>query len=87
MSLRRKLAVVAGGVGVTVLPATENSTPLGTGMGARPIRLMTDLPDVAEDFAADLALARLPVGHEPLAGGQDGDAEAAEDAGQPVGAG
>ena len=39
------------------------------------------LPDVAEDLAADLALARLAVGHEPLVGREDGDPHAAEHAG------
>ena len=35
-------------------------------------------PHVAEDFAADLALARFTVGHESLTGGQDGHTEATE---------
>src|SRR6516164_5101529 len=62
-------------------------TPFGTGMGARPIRDTAGLPDVAEDLAADLALTRLAVGEETLAGGQDGHAEPAEHARQAVGAG
>src|SRR5215207_7864693 len=37
------------------------------------------LPDVREDFAAQLRLARLLAGHDPLAGADDDDAEAAED--------
>ena len=32
--------------------------------------------DLAEHFAADVALARLVVGHDALRGGHDGDAEA-----------
>ena len=37
------------------------------------------LPDVREDFAAELGLAGLRAGHDPLAGADDDDAEAAED--------
>ena len=44
-------------------------------------------PHEAEDLAAHVALARLAVGHEPLAGREDGDAEAAEDPGDLVGLG
>src|SRR5262245_1245606 len=65
-------------------------TPAGTGMGDRPIRDMSTYlpsPHVAEDFPADPALARLLVGEEPLARGQDRDAEPSEDPGQPVGFG
>jgi hypothetical protein len=35
---------------------------------------------VAEDFTTDTLASSLAVGHEPLARGQDGDAEASEDA-------
>src|SRR5687768_14463705 len=57
------------------------STPVGTVMGACPIRdIAVTSPDVAEDFAADFALARFAVGHESLRGGQDGNAEAPEHA-------
>src|SRR5688500_9147634 len=59
-------------------PAIVTSTPLGTGMGDLPIRLMTS-PHEAEDLAAHVALARFAVGHEPLAGREHGHAQAAED--------
>ena len=50
-------------------------------MGRRPIRDMSvRLPDVREDFAAQLRLTRLLAGHDPLARADDDDAEAAEDA-------
>src|SRR5262249_51447036 len=38
------------------------------------------LPDLAEHFAADLALARFPVGQKSLVRGEDRDAHAAEHA-------
>ena len=71
---------------VTVLfspPTMVTSTPPGTVMGDLPMRDMrySDSPHVAEDFAADFALARFAVGHQPLAGGQDSHTETAEDAG------
>ena len=63
------------------VPTMLTSTPAGTVIGACPIRDMSgSLPDVTEDFAADLALTRFPVGHEPLAGGQDSDTQATEHA-------
>src|SRR5688500_3046497 len=43
-------------------------------------RHVVRLPDVREDFAAELGLAGLRAGHDPLAGANDDDAEAAEDA-------
>src|SRR6188474_2897624 len=66
-------------------PSTVTSTPAGTVMGALPIRDMVSSPDVTEDLAADVALARLAVGHEPVGGGQDGDAETTGHAGHGVG--
>ena len=54
-------------------------------------RLLSDarhgapLPDLAEDFAADLALARLPVGEQAHVRGEDRDAHAAEHARHAVG--
>src|SRR5213592_3878427 len=65
-------------------PPRATSTPDGMLIGDRPTRDIRS-PHVTEDLAADAALARLAVGHEALAGGQDGDAEAAEHAGEPVG--
>src|SRR6478735_4930706 len=75
-----RLRVPLGPFTVTSAPLMVTSTPEGTEMGALPMRDMRgSLPDVAEDFAADLALARLTVGHQPIAGGQDGHPEATED--------
>src|SRR6478735_11929923 len=76
-----RLRVPFGPFTVTSAPLMVTSTPEGTLIGALPMRDMRgSLPDVAEDFAADLALARFAVGHEPVAGGQDGHPEATEDA-------
>src|SRR3954447_3210574 len=47
-------------------------------MGRRPIRDIARLPDVRQDFAAELRLTRLLAGHDPLARADDDDAEAAE---------
>src|SRR6187431_2328581 len=69
-----------------VRPTTVTSTPAGTVMGALPIRDIVSSPDVAEDLAADVALARLAVGHEAMGGGQDSHAEATEHARHGVGA-
>ena len=59
---------------------TVTSTPDGDGDGGPADSGHDRLPHqhVAEDLAADPALARLAVGHEPLAGGQDGDTETTE---------
>src|SRR6266508_2372465 len=57
------------------------STPLGTGIGAFPIRDMRRLlPDVAEDLAADVGPTGLRGGHEPPRGRNDRYAQPAEDA-------
>src|SRR5581483_5362962 len=57
----------------------DTVTPLGTAIGARPMRDMTSpLPDVTEDLAADAGPPRFAVGQQPAAGGQDGDTETAE---------
>ena len=45
------------------------------------------LPNECETFAADVQLASLLVGHDALGRGNDGDAQAAQDPGQLVGAG
>ena len=65
---------------VTCAPSIVTSTPLGTVIGCFPMRDMmaTPLPDLAQDLAADLALARFPVGQQTLVGGQDRDPHAAE---------
>src|SRR6266566_2870405 len=81
---------------VTTLPsAIVTSTPLGISMGCFPIRLMLAFrsapflvvrssPHVGEHFAPDTPARGVAVGHHPLRGGHDGDAEAAEHAGQLV---
>src|SRR3954468_10947440 len=65
---------------LTVPAPIVTSTPEGTGMGERPTRDISSSPHVAEDLAAHATLARLTVGHESLAGREDGDTEATEDA-------
>src|SRR5678816_1433622 len=75
-----RLRVPLGPFTVTVRPSIVTSTPDGTAMGRRPIRDMSiGLPDEREDFAAQLRLARLLAGHDPLARADDDDAQAAED--------
>src|SRR5579859_6194429 len=61
-------------------PSMATSTPAGTTIGRRPMRDISALPDVREDFAAELGLAGLRAGHDPLTRADDDDAEAAEDA-------
>ena len=76
-----RLSVPLGPLTVTWRPSIVTSTPDGTVMGRRPIRDMSSrLPDEREDFAAELRLAGLLAGHDPLARADDDDAEAAEDA-------
>src|SRR6186997_47931 len=77
---RARLSVPFGPLTVTWRPSIVTSTPDGTGMGRRPMRDMSvHLPDEREDFAAQLRLARLLAGHDPLARADDDDAQAAED--------
>src|SRR4051794_11597539 len=60
------LNVPLGPLTVTCWPSIETSTPLGTGTGSLPIRLMVvSSPDEGEDFPAHAALGRLPVGQQP----------------------
>src|SRR6056297_2684389 len=73
-------------------PSIVTSTPAGTVMGDLPMRDMVPTspspawsPDVTHDLAADVALARLAVGHEAVGGGQDGDTETTEHSGHGVG--
>src|SRR5690606_36711098 len=60
-----------------------NSTPLATAIGFLATRDMFSAPlgHEAQDLTADALLARLGVGHDALGGGNDRDAEAAEDLG------
>src|SRR6266550_7504924 len=74
-----RLRVPLGPLTVSWRPSIVTSTVDGTAMGRRPIRdIVLGLPDVREDFAAQLRLTRLLAGHDPLAGADDDDAEAAE---------
>src|SRR5215203_1808701 len=59
-------------------PSSVTSTPSGTVMGRRPMRDISRLPDVREDFAAQLGLLGLAAGHDPLGRADDHEAEAAE---------
>src|SRR2546422_11745158 len=51
-----------GPVTVMIRPLIATSTPDGTGMGRRPIRDIFGLPDVREDFAAELGGEVLEIG-------------------------
>ena len=55
-------------------------------MGALPILdiAVPPLPDERKDLAADMELAGFLVGHDALGGGDDGDAQTAQDAGELV---
>src|SRR5947199_287019 len=52
-----------GPLTVTAVGPTSTSTPAGTGMGFRPIRLMRS-PDVAQHLAADAGLLGLAAGDD-----------------------
>src|SRR5438270_682246 len=81
-----RASVPFGPFTVTSSPARVTSTPEGTGMGLFPIRDIRS-PHETEDLAADPALARLAIGHEALAGRENGHAEAAQHTRQAVGLG
>src|SRR6185437_13513391 len=60
----------------TVWPLTEAVTPFGSGTGFLPIRDMAcSLEHLAEDFAADIGLTGVAVGHHALGRGDDRHAE------------
>src|SRR3712207_3055043 len=67
-----------GPVTWTTSGSTLTVTPVGTGMGLRPIRLI-GLPDLRHDLAADLLLAGLVAGHDAARRRDDRGAEAALD--------
>src|SRR3954452_13152490 len=87
------LNVPFGPFTVTARPSMETSTPLGTGMGIRPMRdtivpsyslplllpLLANSPDVGEDFPAHATLRCLPVREQAARGRDDRDTETAED--------
>src|SRR3954451_17095630 len=78
---RSRLRVPFGPFTVTRRPSIVTSTVEGTAIGRRPMRDMSScLPDEREDFAAELGLAGLRAGHDPLARADADDAQAAEDA-------
>src|SRR5215212_2053653 len=74
-----------GPLTLTVWPSIATSTPLGTGIGSRPIRDIVRsllLPDVGEDFPTHALLGRLLVGQQPGGRRDDRHAQATEDLGQ-----
>src|SRR5919107_2778190 len=71
-----------GPLTLTVWPSIATSTPLGTGIGSRPIRDIVRsllLPDVGEDFPAHALLGRLLVGQQHGGRGDDRHTEATQD--------
>src|SRR5687768_14885241 len=68
----------------TTSGSTVMLTPVGTGMGFLPIRLI-GLPDVRDDFAADALLAGLVAREDAVGGGHDGGAHAAQHLGDVLG--
>src|SRR5688500_11606713 len=48
-------------------PESLMETPVGTGIGALPIRDIVASPHVTDDFAADAFFTRIAVGHQSLA--------------------
>src|SRR6266850_1166777 len=76
-----RVRVPLGPLTVSRRPSIVTSTVEGTAMGRRPMRDMSfRLPDEREDFAAELGLAGLRAGHDPLARADDDDSQPAEDA-------
>src|ERR1043166_8736702 len=68
----------------TVWPSTPAVTPDGTATAFLPMRdiAFSRLEHRAQDFAADVGLARVVIGHHALRGRHDGDPEAVVDARQ-----
>src|SRR4051812_3715127 len=65
----------------TISGSIVTVTPEGTGMGCFPIRLMSGLPDVRDDLAADTLATGLVAGHHALGRGHDRGSHAALDLG------
>src|SRR3954454_214437 len=65
----------------TTAGSMKTSTPVGTGMGSFPIRLIVRSPDVRDNLAADALSASVVAGHDAPRSGHDGSAHAAEDLG------
>src|SRR5688500_8706405 len=76
--LLRSDSAPRGPVTWTTSGSTLMVTPVGTGMGLRPMRLIA-LPDLRHDLAADLVLAGLVARHDAARRGDDRRAEAALD--------
>src|ERR1700727_2723041 len=80
-SARRPL----GPLTLTSRPLIVTSPPPGISTRSRPrVDIAVRLPDVGEHFPPYPTLVRLLVGHQAVGGGDDRDAEAAEDPGQVV---
>src|SRR5689334_14463243 len=84
--LTRSESVPFGPFTVTVPRPISTSTPEGTGMGFRPIRLIRS-PDVAQHLAANALFLGLAAGDDAARGGQDCNAHAAQHLVGPVLAG
>src|SRR6185437_13923444 len=63
----------------TTSGSMKTSTPVGTGIGSFPIRLIVRSPDVRDYLAADALPASVVARHHALRGGHDGSAHSAED--------
>src|SRR5512136_281530 len=66
-----RVSVPFGPLTVISRPSIVTSTVGGTLMGRRPIRDIAGLPDVRQDFTAELGLVGLRAGHDALAGADD----------------
>src|SRR3990172_8525829 len=66
-------------------PSTATVTPVGSGTGIFPIRLIS--PNLTYDFAAQTTTASLTIGEQALGSGNDDDAQATLDSGQFTGRG
>src|SRR5262245_53812039 len=76
--LTRSDRVPLGPLTVTAPPPISTSTPEGTLMGFRPIRLIERSPHVTQDLATDAGLLGLASGDDPAGRGQDCDPHAAQ---------
>src|SRR5215218_960836 len=65
----------------TASGSMKTSTPVGTGMGCFPMRLIVESPDVGDDLAADAFAVGLVAGHDSAGSGNDRRAHAAQDLG------
>src|SRR4029078_11451189 len=62
-------------------PSCVSSTPDGSEIGSRPMRdISVSSPHVAQHLAAEIQLPGLRPGHDPVGGGENGQAQAAENA-------